>query len=284
MENLNGTGNIVYKSSQVCAYADDVVLIARSEAILKEMISELIYEGKKMGLEVNANKTKYMRTTKNPARNGTNDIQVEDMIFSGVQNFTYLGVDVNYNNKVSHEIKKRIMAGNRAYFANIKLITSRSISRATKMKIYKSLIRTVVTYGSETWNLSASDANKLRIFERKVIRKIYGGISADGITWRRRTNAEIDELLNKEDIVRYIKSQRLRWIGHIERMASHRTPNSIYKAAMEGRRRKGRPRNRWKDEVVEDLRKMSVLTWRRKANDRMVWKGIVKEAKAHPEL
>ena len=172
----------------------------------------------------------------------------------------------------------------RAYYANTKLIPSRSISRNTKMKIYKTLIRTVVTYGSETWNLSASDANKLRIFERKVVRRIYGGISADGSTWRRRTNAEIEELLLKEDIVRYVKSQRLRWIGHVERMARHRTPNTIYRATMEGRRCKGRPGNRWKDEVTEDLRKMSVVSWRRKANDRIVWKGVVKEAKPHPEL
>ena len=61
LEKLNGTGN---KSSQVCAYADDVVLIARSETILIEMITELMNEGKKMRLEVNPKKTKYMITEK----------------------------------------------------------------------------------------------------------------------------------------------------------------------------------------------------------------------------
>ena len=64
LEKLNGTGNIIYKSSQVCAYADDVVLIARSETILIEMITELMNEGKKMRLEVNPKKTKYMITEK----------------------------------------------------------------------------------------------------------------------------------------------------------------------------------------------------------------------------
>ena len=127
------------------------------------------------------------------------------------------------------------------------------------------------------------DANKLRVFERKIIRRIYGTIEENGI-WRLRTNLEIDDILQKEDIVRFIKAQRLRWIGHVERMKENRVPKRIYKASMTGRRKQGRPRSRWKDEVEKDIRNMGIRGWKDKTRDRKEWKQVVKQPKAHPEL
>ena len=280
LEQVVDTGSIIYKSRQVCAYADDVVLISRNKQQLREMLIQVRTEGKKMGLEINEDKTKYMKMATKGERSPATNLIIGDMTFTSVQNFSYLGADVNSANKTSEEINKRIMAGNRAYYANIKLITSRSLSRATKLKLYKTLIRPVVTYGTETWNISVSDANKLRIFERKIIRRIYGGVNVND-TWRSRTNAEINDILQGEDIVRFCKGQRIRWIGHVERMAEHRVPKKIYRARMEGRRIQGRPRNRWKDEVEADLRRMGVTAWRRRAGDRAAWRDTVREAKAH---
>lgn len=175
LEKIATSGTIASKSKQICAYADDVVFIARNERTLKEMYIELQMEGKKMGLEINVDKTKYMQMTTNIARQNRNDLTVENSSFQNVTIFTYLGAEINSENKTGEEIQRRIMAGNKAYSANIKLITSRSLSRATKVKIYKTLIRPVVTYGAETWNITAANATKLRVFERKIIRRIYGG-------------------------------------------------------------------------------------------------------------
>jgi hypothetical protein len=69
------------------------------------------------------------------------------------------------------------------------------IKRSVKMQIYKTLIRPVVTYGSETWTLTKSDENLLRIFERKILRKIYGLIQ-EGDTWRIRNNEELNRSIN----------------------------------------------------------------------------------------
>jgi hypothetical protein len=74
--------------------------------------------------------------------------------------------------------------------------------------------------------LNISDENALRIFERKVIRKIYGPVCEDG-AWRVRSQTETNSLLQREDIVRHAKSLRLSWLGHAERMESERTPKCL---------------------------------------------------------
>jgi hypothetical protein len=74
--------------------------------------------------------------------------------------------------------------------------------------------------------LNISDENALQIFERKIIRKIYGPVCEDGV-WRVRSNSEINSLLQGEDTVRHAKSPRLSWLGHVERMESGRTPKRL---------------------------------------------------------
>ena len=78
------------------------------------------------------------------------------------------------------KIAERIVKGNKAYYANAKLIKSKFLKRNTKMKIYKT-IRPVVTYSSETWTLTAKDENNLRIFERQILRKIFNPININNI-------------------------------------------------------------------------------------------------------
>jgi hypothetical protein len=93
------------------------------------------------------------------------------------------------------------------------------------MKLYRTLIRPVVTYAAETWTLNISDENALRIFERKVIRKIYRPVCEDGV-WKATSNSEINSLLQGEDVVRQAKSLRLSWLGHVE--CAERGPRNVY--------------------------------------------------------
>ena len=72
------------------------------------------------------------------------------------------------------------------------------------MKLYKTMTRRVVTYSSETWTLTAKGENNLSIFERQILRKIFGPVNIDN-TWRIRNNMEIDKLTESADIVRFIK-------------------------------------------------------------------------------
>jgi len=90
--------------------------------------------------------------------------------------------------------------------------------RNLKIKIYKSLIRPVVTYGCEAWTLTNRDEQHLSIFERKILRKIFGPVQDKDGSWRIRMNHELNELIGNAHIVRFIKSRRIAWLGHVMRM------------------------------------------------------------------
>jgi hypothetical protein len=87
-----------------------------------------------------------------------------------------------------------------------------------------------------------------------------------------------------ENIVKWIKGQRISWLGHLERMEENRMPKMIFSPKMEGPRRRGRLKKRWKKEVERDLHVLGVRRWRELATDRKKWRDIVRQAKAHSRL
>ena len=110
-------------------------------------------------------------------------LEFDNFAFENVENFNYLGSIFNANNKMTIEIAERIAKGNKAYYTNAKLIKSNFLKKNTKVKIYKMVIRPVITYSSESWTLTAKDENNLCIFERQILRKIFGPVNIDNI-WR----------------------------------------------------------------------------------------------------
>ena len=172
---------------------------------------------------------------------------------------------------------------NITYFAAISLFRSRLLSRGTKIILYKALIRPVVSYGAEAWTLTKKEEQAVLIFERKIFRRICGPKYENG-EWKSRTNRELEEMSKGENIVKWIKGQSVRWLGHLERMEEDRMPKKIFTQELEGTRRRGRPRKRWKEEVERDLQVMEVRRWRELVADRKKWKDIVRQAKAHSGL
>jgi GTP1/Obg family GTP-binding protein len=93
--------------------------------------------------------------------------------------------------------------------------------------------------------------------ERKIIRRIYGPVMENNVC-RIRYIEELNTLLKGEDIVRFIKSQRIKWLRHVERMEDNAMPKRMLKGRLYSKRRKGRPRMRWLEDVESDLKKMKV--------------------------
>jgi hypothetical protein len=85
-----------------------------------------------------------------------------------------LGTLITNDNSVEKGTQKCILAGNRTYFAAVSLFGSRLLSRDTRMLLYKTLIRLVVSYGAEAWIVTKKDVQALLVFERKIFRRIYG--------------------------------------------------------------------------------------------------------------
>jgi len=170
--NLEIQGNITTRLKQICAYADDIVIIGRTKQILIDIFCKLKHEALNAGLRVNNNKTKYLHCTRKTIQPTYIDKGEEQ--FEQVNSFKYLGTMVNTDNCIEEEIKERIVAGNRMYHVHKKLFTSKLISRNVKLQLYNMLIRPTVSYVSETWVLKENMINKLMIFERKIMGKIFG--------------------------------------------------------------------------------------------------------------
>jgi len=117
----------------------------------------------------------------------------------------------------------------------------------------------------------------------KIFRRIYGPKYENG-EWKSRTNRELEETSKGENMVKWIKGQRISWLGHLERIREDRMSRKIFTQEMEGTRRRGKPKKRWKEEVEGDLQMLGVRRWRELAADRKKWKDIVRQAKAHSGL
>ena len=127
--------------------------------------------------------------------------------------------------------------------------------------------RPVVSYGMEAWTLTKKEEKAVLICERKIFRRIYGPKYENG-EWKSRLNRELEEMSKGENIVKWIKGQRISWLGHLERMEEDRVPKKIFSQELEGTRRRGRSRKGWKEEVERDLQMLGVRRWRELVADR----------------
>jgi hypothetical protein len=135
---------------------------------------------------------------------------------------------------------------------------SRALNRSSKLKIYKCLIRPLVTYGCEAWTLTNRDEQYLRI-----LRKIFSPVQNEDGFWRIRMNHELNDLIKNADIVRYVKSKRMAWLGHVIWMEGERIPKRVLEWKLMGRRNRGRPRKRWIEDIEKDIQIMGLRGWRK---------------------
>jgi hypothetical protein len=146
-----------------------------------------------------------------------------------------------------------------------------------KIKMYKTVILPVVLYGCETWSFTLREEQRLRVFENRVLRRIFGPQREEDGSWRKVHNDELHSLYSSPNIVRVTKSRRLRWAGHVARMGEGRSVYRVLVGRPEGKRPWGRPRRRWEDNIKLDLREIGIdgANWIRLAQDRVHWRAFV---------
>jgi hypothetical protein len=149
------------------------------------------------------------------------------------------------------------------------------LSKNLKIRIYKTIILTVVLYGCETWSLTLREEHRLGVFENRMLRRL----KRDEVTgeWRKLHNEELHDLYSSPSIIRVVKSRKMRWAGHVARMGEVRNAYRLLMGKSEGRRPLGRPRRRWLDNIRMDLVKVGWgdVDWIGLAQDRDRWRALV---------
>jgi hypothetical protein len=134
------------------------------------------------------------------------------------------------------EIKSRLNSGSACYHSVQSLLSSRLLSRNVKVKIYKTIILPVVLYGCETWSLALREEYRRRVFENRVLRRKFGPKRGD-VTgeWRKLHSGELHNFYTSPDIIREIKSRRMRWAEHVARMGEGRNVYRVLVGKTEGK-------------------------------------------------
>jgi hypothetical protein len=239
---LNGTHQLLL------AYADDVNLLGDNIDTIKKDMENLIDAGKGVGLEINVEKTKYTSLSRHQNVGQILDIKIGNRSFENVSEFKYLGTTVTNQNLIQEKLKRRLNSGNVCYHSVQNLLSSRPLSKNLKIRIYKTIILSLVLHRRETWSLTLREKHRLRVFENRVLRRIFGPKRGE-VTgeWRKLHNEELRDLYSSSSIIRIIKSRRMSTNGE------NRNAYRLLVGRPEGKRQLGRPRRRWVDNIRMDL-------------------------------
>lgn len=197
--------------------------------------------------------------------------------FEKVPHFNYLGVTITERGDEKVEIQERMIKGTKCAAMMKNVLRAKIVSRNIKLKIYKTIIKPVVLYGCELWKLNQKERESLAVWERRILRGIFGG-KKEGEQWKRRTNTELQQLYKEAPIINVIRAQRIRWLGHVSRLPDSRIPKQVLVGGISGRRGRGRPRTQWLEMVEKDLLEIGVTDWRRRTRNKKEWKSISKKA------
>ena len=158
------------------------------------------------------------------------------------------------------------------------LLSSSLLSKTLKIKIDRTIILPVVLYGCETFSLTLREELRLRVFENRVLRRVFGP-KRDEVTgeWRILHNEGLRDLYSLPNILRVVKSRRMRWAGHLGFMGEGRGVHMVLVGNPEGKTPLGRPRRRWEDNIKMDFQEVGGGRgdWMELAQDRDRWRALV---------
>jgi len=165
---VNQDGLKINGTHQLLAYADDVKILGGSIHTLKENVEALVAATREIGLEVSADKTKYMVMSRDQNAGLIHSVRIDNTTFERMEEFKYLGTTLTNQNSIAEEIKSRLKSENPCYHSVQNLLSSRLLPKNLKIKIYRIIILPVALYGCETWSLSLREERKLSVFENMV--------------------------------------------------------------------------------------------------------------------
>ena len=246
-------------------YADDIAAISDSEEKLQEYIRILETNAAEVGLMINIEKTKSFTTEKDKQIN----MSLQNQTLEQVENFIYLGHNISCRGDHAPALDHRISLGWRAVNKNKILLTSKRIPLNIKTKIYKTYVSPVITYGLEAIAWTEALENKLEIFQNKIMRMMTNHKLSDKISienLRKKTNLP--------PLISSVKRNKIRLFGHLKR-----SEKGVAKICIEGnvpgKRGRGRPRHRWRDDITNWTGISSWTKMNKKIQNRKEWRKVV---------
>ena len=200
----------MYGTHQALAFADDVNLAGDDISTIERNADVLINACKDIGLVVNKGNIKYMKIGRHRGMIANEPIGIGSNSYEKVKIFKYLGSLVTNQNSIQNEIKCRLKAGNLCHYYSQTLLSSLLLTKNLKIKIYKTIILSVGLYGYEAWSFTLREERRLREFQNRILRRIFGPKRDVNGNWRRLHYEEPHSLYRSPNIVRMIKSRRLK--------------------------------------------------------------------------
>ena len=242
LENWNGGLSIGgYKLSNL-RYADDTTLVATSALELEELLLIVKAKSEALGLRLNVSKTKIMIVGSDW---NEDPIVVDGTEVEHVTQFNFLGSLITTSSGCSTELRRRMAMAKSAMAGLNKIWTDRGITKAMKKRLVSALIFPIATYGCESWTLTKADQSRITTFEMWCWRRMLR------ISWfMKRSNISVlEEIQPKRRLLSYVQSQMMKYFGHIARRGGDSLEKVIIQGCVEGRRKPGRPRARWIDQI-----------------------------------
>ena len=218
---------------------------------LQEKIDRLERYAKQTALTINTSKTQVMSINTTP----TAPVTVNGEPLEFVQDFTYLGSLISKGNGGQQDIKARLGKA-RCAFAKLQNIwKSNQYTTKTKIRLYNSVVKSILLYGSECWRLVKGDMAKIDAFPDRCLRNICRIFWPNNIS-----NVDLYKKTGCNSAVLDIKRRRLRWLGHVLRMPQDSIPNVALRCTPPGKGKRGRPKMTWRQSVLGELKEMG-LSW-----------------------
>ena len=280
-ESLGGGISITYNTQQravpnipgcsermYCMYVDDLTLVAEQRQDLHGMLAVLDMVCKKCGMAISVEKSKVLAVGGGEV---TAPICLNNQTLEEVESFTYLGSSIDKSGKASAEVDTRIEKGGTTYQMWCKkVLQSASLSKATIMRVFRTLVMSVLLYRAETWTITQKDLRKLRTFHMKCLRDILGVTHCDELR-----NETILCGANEVPIEGQLKHLRLQWLGHAMRMNSNRVQRQLLCSRLMGKvRPRGGTSLRWIDLVARDL--AGIGDWKEVVYNKPQWREAIR--------
>ena len=232
---------------QSLAYADDIVLVSSNLDDLNCLVQTVSQTFNNFGIQLNLAKTNYMHMTPESTQSITHP---KPMNIEKVNSFKYLGSILSNKSSIAEDINNRLSKASKVFRGLNGLIWYKtSIRLETKIKLFRSIILSILLYDSEAWCPVSSQIQRLQVFVTRRLRIITGIF-----LWQKVKNTELRRMTSIERVEDLIKQRRLRWLGHLQRMENNRIPKKLLSARMRGNKRtQGGQKLRWNEVINKDL-------------------------------